>query len=59
MIEVHPNPKPCALSDGPQSLTLERYEQLMPDMAVIGKIFDRWPQTPIATATLIAVTHCV
>ena len=29
MIEVHPNPA-CALSDGPQSLTFDAFEKLMP-----------------------------
>ena len=43
MIEVHPNPAK-ALSDGPQSLTPERFDQLMPELAVIGKAMDRWSQ---------------
>lgn len=43
MIEVHPNPAK-ALSDGPQSLTPERFDQLMPELAVIGKAMDRWLQ---------------
>lgn len=51
MIEVHPNPS-LALSDGPQSLTPERFEKLMQDIAVIGKVFGRWSQTPVANATL-------
>jgi len=42
MIEVHPNPAK-ALSDGPQSLTPERFEQLMAELAVIGKAVERWP----------------
>lgn len=46
MIEVHPNPKK-ALSDGPQSLTPERFDHLMQELAVIGKAVGRWPQ-PIA-----------
>ncbi|WP_414588602.1 3-deoxy-7-phosphoheptulonate synthase [Scytonema sp. PCC 10023] len=50
MIEVHPNPAQ-ALSDGPQSLTLKQYEQLMQEMAVIGKSVGRWSETPISTAT--------
>ena len=50
MIEVHPNPAK-ALSDGPQSLTPERYEELMQEMAVIGKTLGRWAQTPGVTAT--------
>ncbi|NJP08947.1 MAG: 3-deoxy-7-phosphoheptulonate synthase [Leptolyngbyaceae cyanobacterium RU_5_1] len=41
MIEVHPNPKK-ALSDGPQSLTPERFDQLMQEMSVIGKAVGRW-----------------
>src|SRR5579883_2218693 len=43
MIEVHPNPAK-ALSDGPQSLTLEGFEQLMQDLAPLGKFFGRWSQ---------------
>ena len=41
MIEVHPNPKK-ALSDGPQSLTPEAFEQLMQELSVIGKAVGRW-----------------
>ncbi|MFB2983506.1 3-deoxy-7-phosphoheptulonate synthase [Microseira sp. BLCC-F43] len=48
MIEVHPNPAK-ALSDGPQSLTPERFDRLMQEMAVIGKAVNRWPQ-PVAAA---------
>ncbi len=47
MIEVHPNPKK-ALSDGPQSLTPEAFDQLMQELAVVGKAVGRWPQTAIA-----------
>ena len=43
MIEVHPNP-PKALSDGPQSLTPERFDRLMQELAVIGKAVGRWEQ---------------
>jgi 3-deoxy-7-phosphoheptulonate synthase len=43
MIEVHPNPAK-ALSDGPQSLTPERFDRLMEEMAVIGKAVKRWPE---------------
>lgn len=43
MIEVHPNPKK-ALSDGPQSLTPDRFDQLMQELAVIGHAVNRWPQ---------------
>jgi len=50
MIEVHPNPAK-ALSDGPQSLTLEQYEELMHQMAVIGQAVGRWSQKfPVSTA---------
>jgi 3-deoxy-7-phosphoheptulonate synthase len=49
MIEVHPNPKK-ALSDGPQSLTPDRFDQLMQDLAVIAKPLGRWVQP---TATLV------
>lgn len=50
MIEVHPNPAK-ALSDGPQSLTLDAFDQLMKEMAVVGKFFGRWPQNnhPVST----------
>ncbi|MDB9315535.1 3-deoxy-7-phosphoheptulonate synthase [Spirulina sp. CS-785/01] len=44
MIEVHPNPQK-ALSDGPQSLTPERFENLIQELAVIGKAVERW-ETP-------------
>jgi 3-deoxy-7-phosphoheptulonate synthase len=43
MIEVHPNPAK-ALSDGPQSLTPERFSKLMAELAVFGKAVDRWEQ---------------
>jgi 3-deoxy-7-phosphoheptulonate synthase len=49
MIEVHPNP-PKALSDGPQSLTPERFDRLMQELAVIGKAVGRWQQSAIALA---------
>ena len=44
MIEVHPNPAK-ALSDGPQSLTPDKFDQLMQEMAIIGQTMKRWPQT--------------
>lgn len=44
MIEVHPNPAK-ALSDGPQSLTPERFAQVMQELGVMGKILNRW-ETP-------------
>ena len=47
MIEVHPNPAK-ALSDGPQSLTPERFDRLMQEMSVIGKAVGRWPQPAMA-----------
>lgn len=43
MIEVHPNPAQ-AMSDGPQSLTPEQFDQLTQEMSVLGKAMDRWPQ---------------
>ncbi len=43
MIEVHPNPAK-ALSDGPQSLTPQRFDRLMQELAVIGKAIGRWEQ---------------
>ena len=50
MIEVHPNPAK-ALSDGPQSLTPERYEELMQEITVIGQAVGRLPQAyPFPTA---------
>jgi 3-deoxy-7-phosphoheptulonate synthase len=48
MIEVHPNPKK-ALSDGPQSLTPDRFDQLMQELSVIGQVLNRWSQPTIAT----------
>lgn len=50
MIEVHPNPKK-ALSDGPQSLTPERFDSLMQELAVVGNAMGRWIETP-ALATV-------
>jgi len=49
MIEVHPNPAK-ALSDGPQSLTPERFDQLMRELSVIGKAVDRWAKPLVALA---------
>lgn len=43
MIEVHPNPAK-ALSDGPQSLTPDRFDRLIQEMAVIGKAVGRWSE---------------
>lgn len=41
MIEVHPNPAK-ALSDGPQSLTPDRFDRLMLELSVVGKAVNRW-----------------
>jgi 3-deoxy-7-phosphoheptulonate synthase len=48
MIEVHPTPHK-ALSDGPQSLTPEKFDKLMQELSVIGKAVGRWPlqKTPV------------
>lgn len=47
MIEVHPNPAK-ALSDGPQSLTPERFDRLMrEELAVIAQAVGRWPQVVV------------
>ena len=48
MIEVHPNPAK-ALSDGPQSLTPDRFDSLMKELAVIGKAVGRWTEPAMAT----------
>lgn len=48
MIEVHPNPKK-ALSDGPQSLTPDRFDLLMQELAVVGNAMGRWT-TELAVA---------
>ena len=49
MIEVHPNPAK-ALSDGPQSLTPERFDRLVGEMSVIGKAVKRWSVPAVAIA---------
>ncbi|WP_017651179.1 3-deoxy-7-phosphoheptulonate synthase [Fortiea contorta] len=49
MIEVHPNPKK-ALSDGPQSLTPEGFDRLMPELGVIAQAVGRWPKPAVALA---------
>ncbi len=51
MIEVHPNPAK-ALSDGPQSLTPERFDHLMQELGVIGKAVGRWPQPAVVASAL-------
>lgn len=40
MIEVHPNPA-CALSDGPQSLTFDQFEQLTDELRPYAKLSGR------------------
>ncbi len=40
MIETHPNPK-TALSDGPQSLTFEQFDQLCKELRPLAPLFDR------------------
>ena len=47
MIEVHPNPAK-ALSDGPQSLTPERFDHVMEELAIIGKAVGRWQEQNVA-----------
>lgn len=49
MIEVHPNPAK-ALSDGPQSLTPDRFDELVQELAVVGKAMNRWLTEPAAVA---------
>ena len=41
MIEVHPNPAK-ALSDGPQSLTPDKFSTVMNELSVIGNAVNRW-----------------
>ena len=40
MIEVHPCPS-CALSDGPQSLTFEQFDQLMENLKPYAQLAGR------------------
>lgn len=47
MIEVHPNPAK-ALSDGPQSLTFNAFENLMAELSTIGKAINRWSPSTVA-----------
>jgi 3-deoxy-7-phosphoheptulonate synthase len=47
MIEVHPTPAK-ALSDGPQSLTPERFDRLMLELAPLGKLINRWSEPAVA-----------
>ncbi len=57
MIEVHPNPA-LALSDGPQSLTLENFVRLMQDMMPLAQFCGKgqtvYPTVPI---TRLASVH--
>ncbi|MBF2065406.1 MAG: 3-deoxy-7-phosphoheptulonate synthase [Calothrix sp. C42_A2020_038] len=43
MIEVHPNPAK-ALSDGPQSLTPDSFDDLVREISAFGKVAGRWEQ---------------
>ena len=54
MIEVHPNPAK-AMSDGPQSLTLENFVQLMQKMMPLGELCGRCHRSswPTVTATKV------
>ncbi len=49
MIEVHPNPAK-AMSDGPQSLTPEKFDRMMQELSIIGTTVNRWPQATVALA---------
>ncbi|MBH8572549.1 3-deoxy-7-phosphoheptulonate synthase [Nostocaceae cyanobacterium CENA369] len=49
MIEVHPNPAK-ALSDGPQSLTFDKFDRLVQEMSVLGKVVNRWSIPELVTS---------
>ncbi|MCU0533233.1 MAG: 3-deoxy-7-phosphoheptulonate synthase [Hydrococcus sp. Prado102] len=51
MIEVHPHPD-RALSDGPQSLTVREFEELMQDVGVLSQVFGRSQPSQFANATM-------
>jgi len=53
MIEVHPNPAK-ALSDGPQSLTPDQFDQLVQRLGVIGRAVERWALPVTAIPTLVS-----
>ncbi len=53
MIEVHPNPAK-ALSDGPQSLTLQGFEELMQQITSLSTFFGRWSQNNSAATPKLA-----
>ncbi len=40
IVEVHPNPS-CAVSDGPQSLTIERFDDLCKNISNIANLLDK------------------
>jgi 3-deoxy-7-phosphoheptulonate synthase len=46
MIEVHPDPA-RAMSDGPQSLTPDKFDRVMQELGILGKVMDRWPQEQV------------
>lgn len=46
MIEVHPNPAK-ALSDGPQSLTPDQFDQLTEELSIVGKAMNRWEKLQV------------
>ncbi|NMG10968.1 3-deoxy-7-phosphoheptulonate synthase [Brasilonema sp. UFV-L1] len=54
MIEVHPNPTK-ALSDGPQSLTPEKFDRLVQEMSVLGKVIGRWSEPEKQRALVASV----
>ncbi|MCJ8281461.1 MAG: 3-deoxy-7-phosphoheptulonate synthase, partial [Rivularia sp. ALOHA_DT_140] len=39
-----------ALSDGPQSLTPERFDTLMQELSVIGKAVGRWEEVELVVS---------
>jgi 3-deoxy-7-phosphoheptulonate synthase len=51
MIEVHPNPAK-ALSDGPQSLTPDSFDEVVRELSVIGKVVGRW-QKPVLEHAMV------
>jgi 3-deoxy-7-phosphoheptulonate synthase len=50
LIEVHPEPE-TALSDGPQSLTLEGFQELMRTLELVLSAVDRPLARPHATVS--------
>ncbi|MDX2273431.1 MAG: 3-deoxy-7-phosphoheptulonate synthase [Cyanobacteriota bacterium] len=51
LVEVHPNPAK-ALSDGPQSLTFAKFDELMGDLSHLGQALGRWPLAAPLVASL-------